>query len=146
MTKPQLLRGIAKAYSVAMLADQSTPARKARSCGIQCLRDLVDVLWNHESWVNGVTLEDFQRPARFAERLLAVLPIERGGFDYPYQALTVDEAIAKAQARDLADLDAKEARAIKRANASQMAALLPKGALRFATEPRIWKRTFPPKS
>jgi len=122
LTKPQLLRGIAKAYNVAMLAGQSTPARKARSCGIQCLRELVDVLWNHESWANGVTLEDFQRPAGLAERLLAVLPIERGGLYYPYQALTVDEALARARARDLADHDAKEARAIERANASHMAA------------------------
>jgi len=122
LTKPELLRGIAKAYNVAMLAAPRTPARKARSVGIQCLRELVDVLWDHERWADGVTLEDFQKPSGLAERLLAVLPLEHGEFDCPSEELTVDEALAKARAKDFADFGAKEARAVERANASRNAA------------------------
>jgi len=124
LTKPELLRGIAKAYNVAMLAAPRTPARKARSVGIQCLRELVDVLWDHERWADGVTLEDFQKPSGLAERLLAVLPIEHGELDCSSEELTVGEALAKARAKDFADFSAKEARAVHRAFASREAARL----------------------
>lgn len=108
LTKPELLRGVAKAYNVAALAYASTPRSRARKVGVTKLRDLVEVVWDDGRWAEGVTLSDFECPGGLAERILAALPESE---PQPFHSsvgdptmsrfpMTVQEALAKAREND----------------------------------------------
>eukprot|EP00927_Polykrikos_kofoidii_P025420 TRINITY_DN22834_c0_g1_i1.p1 TRINITY_DN22834_c0_g1~~TRINITY_DN22834_c0_g1_i1.p1 ORF type:complete len:844 (-),score=126.32 TRINITY_DN22834_c0_g1_i1:98-2629(-) len=120
LTKPALLRGVAKAHDMAGLACPTTPAHQARKVGVQKLRDLVEAVWDDALWADGVPLEDFVGTSGLATRLLAVLPdgcrIDTS-MSVPPPARNVDEALAKARTSDFGALCAKEACARRRAEA-----------------------------
>lgn len=122
LEKPELLRGVAKAYDVAVLASPRTPSRRARKVGVQKLRDLVDAVWDDARWADGVPLSDFEGPGGLAERLQAVLPAaESQDPDRGAHALSVDEALAKARTEDFQHREEDEIRAKERGEARERA-------------------------
>eukprot|EP00928_Gymnodinium_smaydae_P047387 TRINITY_DN3161_c0_g4_i2.p1 TRINITY_DN3161_c0_g4~~TRINITY_DN3161_c0_g4_i2.p1 ORF type:complete len:541 (-),score=89.25 TRINITY_DN3161_c0_g4_i2:80-1702(-) len=131
LLKAELLRGIAKAYDVAVLASPRTPARRARTVGVQKLRDLVEALWDDERWSEGVPVADFEGPGGLAERVLAALPGEAPAPTSPTQArMSVEEALERARKEDFEHREESEARAKERAEArkrvaAQMASAMP---------------------
>eukprot|EP00929_Paragymnodinium_shiwhaense_P013277 TRINITY_DN12113_c0_g1_i2.p1 TRINITY_DN12113_c0_g1~~TRINITY_DN12113_c0_g1_i2.p1 ORF type:complete len:866 (+),score=190.65 TRINITY_DN12113_c0_g1_i2:65-2599(+) len=129
LTKPELLRGIAKVFDVGCLACPRTPARRKRTKGMEHLRELIDSVWDNEHWEKeGVPLADFVGRRGLAERLLVALPDETcaSASSSPKQndaansadaraKATVEEALAKARARDFEQREEQEARAKERA-------------------------------
>lgn len=131
LSKPGLLRGVAKAYDVAALASPRTPKRRARGVGMQKLRDLVEAVWDDAKWEHGIPLCDFEGPNGLGARLLAALPdsdaprcVHEGDEgDEEAASLTVQEALARARASDFEGVAAEVARAKERAEARQRKAL-----------------------
>lgn len=126
LTKPELLRGIAKAYDVAVLASPKTPVRRARSVGVQRLRDIVAAIWDESRWKDGVPLSEFICRAGLAERLLMALPGESspksGSMSRARTLLSVEEALERARAADLQVREEDELRAQERAEKERQAA------------------------
>lgn len=126
LTKPELLRGIAKVYDVSCLAIMGTPKHRQRADGIAALRSIVDAVWDEHRWAEGVPLGDFQGSNGLAERLFAALPREaflgtssrigapRSTWTDP-GARSIEEALAQARFHDLRTREADVTRARQRA-------------------------------
>lgn len=130
LTKPEVLRGIAKAYDVGLLATPGTPARRTRSAGVQRLREIVDGLWDDVRWRDGVSLAAFQSSGGLAERLLQALPGDPAAAASSSPAasptgqsiiLSVEEALDKARSADLKVREEDEHRAQERAEKQRVA-------------------------
>lgn len=137
LTKPELLRGVAKAYDVSALATPSTPARRARTVGVNRLREIVDAVWDEARWKDGISLAEFDSPSGLAQRLLAALPEEskdgkrtdarlKTGTILSVrsadgEALSVEEALERARAEDLKVREEDQLRAQERAERQRQA-------------------------
>jgi len=125
LTKPELLRGVAKANNVAVLASPKTPARRARGVGARRLRELIDAVWDESRWHAGLPLADFLGRGGLAERLLAALPGDMPPPRAPVKRATgpsVEEALAKARNRDFEMREEDATRARERAEKQRQAA------------------------
>jgi len=136
LSKPEVLRGIAKAYDVSALACPTTPARRARVVGVQRLHEIVDSVWDESRWRDGVTKDDFLTPSGLADRLLQALlgesdsPRARGipsaspsASPHPKSLiLSVEDALEKARNADLQVREEDDQRAKERAERQRLAA------------------------
>jgi len=126
LTKPEVLRGIAKSYDVAVLASTETPSHRARSVGVHRLRDIVDAIWDESRWREGVPFADFDGRAGLAEKILAALPSESPGLSRKVSrtrsgVVTVEEALAMARAADRQVCQDDEIRAKERVEKQRQA-------------------------
>mmetsp|Transcript_6930 Transcript_6930/g.18354 ORF Transcript_6930/g.18354 Transcript_6930/m.18354 type:complete len:478 (+) Transcript_6930:1-1434(+) len=126
LSKPEVLRGIAKAYDVSALANPETPARRARSEGIQRLRNIVDAIWDDSTWQNGVPLAEFLDKGGLAERILTALPPPEASDEHAVakrtSSVTVEEALARVRAADMKRCEDDQTRAKERAEKQKLAA------------------------
>jgi len=110
LSKNEVLRGIVKMAKIEMLADARTPSSQSRCDSVVRLRDLLDSIWNAARWKHGVPMEEFLGSEGLASKLLTVLPEESriaskcsSRTSTGSESISVEEALAKARAADLAE-------------------------------------------
>lgn len=110
LSKNEVLRGIVKMANMEMPPEARTSSSQCRHDSVLRLRDVLDSIWNAARWQHGVPMKEFVGSEGLASKLLMELPEESrrvstcsAGTSTTNESISVEEALTKARAADLAE-------------------------------------------